>query len=80
MRQLSALDAQFLNVESPTTVGHVGSLVLLDPSTAPDGRWDLEHVRAVFEPRLHLADFLRGNLYSSSLPEGRSALNLTVKG
>ena len=37
MRQLTALDAQFLNVESPTTVGHVGSLILLDPSTAPGG-------------------------------------------
>ena len=55
MRQLTSLDAQFLNVESPTTVGHVGSLVVLDPSTAPDGQWTLETVRAVFEPRLHLA-------------------------
>ena len=37
MRQLTALDAQFLNVESPTTVGHVGSLIVLDP--APRRRW-----------------------------------------
>ena len=29
MRQLTSLDAQFLNVESPTTVGHVGSLIVL---------------------------------------------------
>jgi diacylglycerol O-acyltransferase len=71
MRQLSALDAQFLNVESPTTVGHVGSLVLLDPSTAPDGRWDLEHVRAVFEPRLHLAAPLRQRLVEVPLGLGR---------
>lgn len=40
MRQLSSLDAQFLHVETPTTVGHVGSLILLDPSTAPGGRWN----------------------------------------
>ena len=30
MQRLTALDAQFLNVESPTTVGHVGSLIVLD--------------------------------------------------
>ena len=29
MRQLSPLDAQFLMVENPTTVGHVGSLVTM---------------------------------------------------
>src|SRR6478672_853463 len=71
MRQLTALDAQFLNVETPTTVGHVGSLILLDPATAPDGRWDLESVRAVFEPRLHLAAPLRQRLAEVPLGLGR---------
>jgi WS/DGAT/MGAT family acyltransferase len=71
MRQLTALDAQFLNVESPTTVGHVGSLVLIDPSTAPGGRWDLDSVRAVFEPRLHLAAPLRQRLVEVPLGLGR---------
>ena len=70
MRQLSALDAQFLNVESPTTVGHVGSLIVLDPGTAPDG-WDLDAVRAVFEPRLHLAAPLRQRLVEVPLGLGR---------
>ncbi|MBY9075296.1 wax ester/triacylglycerol synthase family O-acyltransferase [Nocardioides sp. WL0053] len=71
MRQLTSLDAQFLNVESPTTVGHVGSLVVLDPSTAPDGQWTLETVRAVFEPRLHLAAPLRQRLVPVPLGLGR---------
>ena len=71
MRQLTALDAQFLNVESPTTVGHVGSLVVLDPRTAPDGRWDLESVRAVFEPRLHLTAPFRQRLVEVPLGLGR---------
>jgi diacylglycerol O-acyltransferase len=71
MRQLSSLDAQFLHVETPTTVGHVGSLILLDPSTAPGGRWDLESVRAVFEPRLHLAAPLRQRLVEVPLGLGR---------
>jgi len=71
MRQLTALDAQFLNVESPTTVGHVGSLILLDPATAPGGVWNLETVRAVLEPRLHLAAPLRQRLVEVPLGLGR---------
>ena len=71
MRQLSSLDAQFLNVESPTTTGHVGSLVLLDPSTAPGGEWGLDAVRDVFEPRLHLAPPLRQRLVEVPLGLGR---------
>jgi diacylglycerol O-acyltransferase len=71
MRQLTALDAQFLNVESPTTVGHVGSLIILDPSTAPGGEWNLETVRAVLEPRLHLAAPLRQRLVEVPLGLGR---------
>jgi diacylglycerol O-acyltransferase len=71
MRQLSALDAQFLNVESPTTVGHVGSLILVDPSTAPGGRWGLDAVRAVLEPRLHLAAPFRQRLVEVPLGLGR---------
>ena len=71
MRQLSPLDAQFLNVESPTTVGHVGSLIVLDPMTAPDGVWNLDTVRAVFEPRLHLAAPLRQRLVEVPLGLGR---------
>ncbi|HET7385465.1 MAG TPA: wax ester/triacylglycerol synthase family O-acyltransferase [Nocardioidaceae bacterium] len=71
MRQLTSLDAQFLHVESPTTVGHVGSLILLDPTTAPGGRWNLETMRAVFETRLHLAAPLRQRLVELPLGLGR---------
>ena len=71
MRQLTSLDAQFLNVESPTTVGHVGSLIVLDPSTAPSGEWTLESVREVLEPRLHLAEPFRQRLVQVPLGLGR---------
>ena len=71
MRQLTSLDAQFLNVETPTTTGHVGSLVVLDPSTAPGGVWNLESVRAVLEPRLHLAAPFRERLVELPLGLGR---------
>ncbi len=71
MQQLSSLDAQFLHVESATTVGHVGSLILLDPSSAPGGELTLDRIREVVEPRLHLAAPLRQRLVSVPLSLGR---------
>ncbi len=38
MRQLTALDQQFLALEDTRHFGHVGALAVLDPSTAPGGR------------------------------------------
>ena len=38
MRQLTSLDAQFLALENARQTGHVGSLAMLDPSTAPGRR------------------------------------------
>ena len=37
MRQLSGIDVSFLNMETPTTFGHVSSLNLFDAATAPGG-------------------------------------------
>jgi WS/DGAT/MGAT family acyltransferase len=71
MRQLSSLDAQFLHVESSTTVGHVGCLILLDPAQAPGGELGLDRLREVLEPRLHLAAPLRQRLVSVPLGLGR---------
>jgi diacylglycerol O-acyltransferase len=62
MQQLSPLDAQFLNVEDSTNFGHVGTLVVLDPSTAPGGELRLEDLRDLLEARLHLAHPLRRRL------------------
>ncbi|MGH3473247.1 MAG: WS/DGAT/MGAT family O-acyltransferase [Nocardioidaceae bacterium] len=71
MRQLSSLDAQFLHAENSTTVGHVGSLILLDPSTVPGGQLALDGIRAVLEARLHLAPPLRQRLVFVPLALGR---------
>lgn len=62
VRQLSPLDAQFLMIESPTTVGHVGSLIVLDPSTAPVSDWGLDTVRDLIEARLHRVPIFRQRL------------------
>lgn len=71
MQQLSPLDAQLLRVESATTTGHVGNLLTLDPSTAPDGQVTLDRLRDVLEPRLHLAPLLRRRLVRVPLGLGR---------
>lgn len=62
MKSVSPLDAQFLNAEDATTTGHVGAVVLLDPSTGPTGQMSLEGLRALLEPRLHLAPPFRQRL------------------
>ncbi|MFJ9781420.1 wax ester/triacylglycerol synthase family O-acyltransferase [Amycolatopsis sp. NPDC101161] len=62
MRQLTALDVQFLNAESTTTTGHVGGLSILDPLTAPDRTLTLDGLRELIGSRLHLAKPLRWRL------------------
>jgi WS/DGAT/MGAT family acyltransferase len=49
VRQLTALDQQFLALENSRHYGHVGGLAVLDPSTAPGGAVtcaDLQHLIA----------------------------------
>ncbi|HYJ70423.1 MAG TPA: wax ester/triacylglycerol synthase family O-acyltransferase [Nocardioidaceae bacterium] len=70
MKQLSSLDTQFLHVESATTTGHVGGVILLDPSTAPNGELNLDGLRALYEARLHLAPPLHERLVEVPLGLG----------
>ena len=37
MRQLTGMDVSFLNMETPTTFGHVSSMNVYDPEGAPGG-------------------------------------------
>jgi len=59
MKQLTSLDAQFLNVETATQTGHVGALLVLDPSTAPGGQLTFDGFRDLWAARLHLVPMLR---------------------
>jgi WS/DGAT/MGAT family acyltransferase len=52
MQQLTSLDASFLAMETPRTYGHVGGLAVLDPSTAPGGRIELQDLRRVVAARI----------------------------
>jgi len=62
MRQLSPLDAMFLNIESASTVGHVGGLAIFDPSGRPSGRVSVDDVRSLIDERLHLLPPFRWRL------------------
>ncbi|GAB3900713.1 hypothetical protein GCM10027612_62860 [Microbispora bryophytorum subsp. camponoti] len=62
MRQLTALDAQFLSVESATTATHVAGVAILDPSASPSGALTREALLALLRERLHLAPPLRMRL------------------
>jgi len=53
VQQLTGLDTSFLNMETPTTYGHVCGLAIFDPSTAP-GPVTFEDVRSLIQDRLHL--------------------------
>jgi len=62
VRQLTSVDAQFLALESPVRYGHVGSLMLLDPSTAPGGELSLEAFQGLIADRLAAVPPLRWRL------------------
>lgn len=51
MRQLTSLDAQFLALENARQTGHVGSLAMLDPTTAPDGSFGCHEVTRLISER-----------------------------
>ncbi|WP_246266768.1 WS/DGAT/MGAT family O-acyltransferase [Nonomuraea typhae] len=65
MRQLTALDAQFLNAESATTCAHVAGLAVLDPL---GGVLDRAALAAVLLQRMHLSPVL--GLRLSEVPFG----------
>jgi len=62
VRQLTALDAQFLALETPRQSGHVGAVAVLDPSTRPNGRLELADVHNMIAERLPLLPPFRWRL------------------
>jgi diacylglycerol O-acyltransferase len=62
MRQLTALDQQFLALEDSRNYGHVGSLSILDPSTAPGGELTLPRLQQLIADRLPLVPPFRWRL------------------
>lgn len=59
MRQLNGIDVSFLNMETPTTFGHVSSVTIYDPTDAPGGA-GLEATKEIILERIdQLAPFRR---------------------
>src|SRR3954464_4742545 len=67
VRQLTSLDAQFLAVESGRTYGHVGSLCVYDPATAPGGELTIKDICRMVSERLHLLPPFRWRLVNVPL-------------
>jgi len=59
VEQLNGLDASFLNIETPTVHGHVGSLALFDASAAP---LTLESIKELIDERIDELDPFRRRL------------------
>jgi diacylglycerol O-acyltransferase / wax synthase len=62
VRQLTALDQQFLALEDARHYGHVGGLAILDPSTAPGGELTLIDLQNLISERLPLVPPFRWRL------------------
>ena len=62
MRQLTALDEQFLALEGSRHYGHIGAVAVVDPSTAPGGRLELLDLQDVIAERLPLVPPFRWRL------------------
>ncbi len=62
MRQLTALDQQFLALEDSRHYGHVGGLAILDPSSAPGGSLTLLDLQNLIHERLPLVPPFRWRL------------------
>lgn len=57
--RLSALDAQFLHLETPSVHMHVAGLAVLDPSSRPQGPLTLEAIEQLIRDRIHLVPRFR---------------------
>ncbi len=59
MRQLNGIDVSFLNMETPTTFGHVSSVTIYDPTDAPGGAGIEATKKIILERMDQLAPFRR---------------------
>ena len=62
MKQLSGVDASFLNMETATQFGHVNSLTIVDPVTMTGGDTVYAALKRTIDERLHLVDIYRRKL------------------
>lgn len=59
MKQMQGLDTVFVAMERPVAPLHIGSVLIYDPSTAPNGFVRFKDILSFIEGRLHLCDTMR---------------------
>jgi len=59
MKQMQGLDTVFVAMERAIAPLHIGSVLIYDPSTAPNGFVRFKDILSFIEGRLHLADTMR---------------------
>lgn len=62
MEQLQGMDASFVALETPNSPMHIGSLLIYDPSTAPDGFVRFKDILRFYENRMQLSKTMRQKL------------------
>jgi len=67
MSQLTAVDANFLNIETGRSPAHIGGLGIVDTTLCPGGRLTREALVDLVRERSHLAGLLRHKLVSVPL-------------
>ena len=62
MQQLTGVDASFLYFETPAAPGHIFTVYIYDPSTAPGGKVTFKGILDHYRQRLHVARAFRQKL------------------
>ncbi len=62
MRQLQGMDSSFVALESPNSPMHIGSVLIYNPETAPDGFVRFKDILAFMESRMRLSKTMRQRL------------------
>jgi diacylglycerol O-acyltransferase / wax synthase len=74
VKQLTGLDSQFLAMETHSVFGHVGSVCILDPTTASED-FTLDHLTKAIAQRLPLVPLFRQRLVEVPLGLDQSLLD-----
>lgn len=62
MEQLQGMDASFVALETPSSPMHIGSILIYDPSTAPNGFVRFKDILKFYEERMQLSKTMRQKL------------------
>lgn len=62
MEQLQGMDASFVALETPNSPMHIGSILIYDPSTAPDGFVRFKDILRFIQSRAQLSKTMRQRL------------------